>query len=155
VRGRSSKQTGKRYYEIAQIVAKHRWPDAICAFAHPSRNQAHRKRCNRRGQNDAGMKLRIHGDKPVGPGEEYGTDDESPAELRVGQSPRSPENTVQRRLIHAPEDEFLGETGHDQEEGPALSGQFLARPKNKENCGHRQGHEQSHHRRLEPTWPEA
>jgi hypothetical protein len=31
-----------------------------------------------------------HGEKTVEPGEEYGADDEPPAELSVGQSPRFP-----------------------------------------------------------------
>src|ERR1022692_3276766 len=101
------------------------------------------------------MKSRVHNDKAVGPGEKYGSDDEPPAELRVGQSPRFPENTVQQRLIHTPEYQFLGEPGHDQEEGPALGVQFLAGPKNEEESGHRQSQEQSDDRRLQPTWPAA
>src|ERR1019366_7834786 len=101
------------------------------------------------------MKLRVHGDKAVEPGEEYGSDDEPPAELRVGQSPRLPENTVQQGLIHAPEYQLLGEAGHDQEEGPALGVQLLACPKNEEDCGHLQSQEQSDDRRLQPAWPEA
>lgn len=33
---RSSKQARKRYNDVAEIVAKHRWPDTIRAFAYPS-----------------------------------------------------------------------------------------------------------------------
>src|ERR1019366_4407891 len=101
------------------------------------------------------MKLRIHGDKAVGSGEKYGSADEPPAELRVGQSPRFPENTVQQGLKHTPKHQFLGEAGHDEEEGPALGIQFLAGPKNEEERGHRQSQEQSDERRLQPAWPEA
>src|ERR1035437_999468 len=151
----SSKQAGNRYHDVAQIVAKHTWPDTIRALAHPSRNQAQHDRGNGRGENDAGMKLSVHGDKAVGSGEKYGSDDEPPAELRVGQSPRFPENTIQQRLIHTPEYQLLGEAGHDQEEGPALGVQFLAGPKNEEDCGHGQSQEQSDDRRLQPAWPEA
>src|ERR1017187_6833203 len=81
---RSSKQGPKRYHDVAQIVAKHRWPNAIRAFAYPSRNQAHQKRGDGRVKNEAGMKLIIHDDKTIGPGEEDGSDDEPPAELRAG-----------------------------------------------------------------------
>ena len=95
-------------------------------------------------KNDAGMKLIIHGDKTIGPGEEDGSDDEPPAELRVGQPPRFPENTVQQGLIHAPECQFLGEAGHDKEEGPALGVEFLADSKKEEDCGHGQSEEPSH-----------
>src|SRR5664279_5356560 len=81
------------------------------------------------------MKLSVHGDKAVGSGEKYGSDDEPPAELRVGQSPRFSENTIQQGLKHTPEYQFLGEARHDQEEGPALGIQFLAGPENEEECG--------------------
>ena len=81
------------------------------------------------------MKSRVHHDKAVGSGEKYGSDDEPPAELRVGQSPRFPENTVQQGLIHTPEYQFLGEPGHDQEEGPALGVQCLAAPRMKKTAG--------------------
>ena len=33
---RSSKQARKKYHNVAQIVAKHRRPDTIRAFAYPS-----------------------------------------------------------------------------------------------------------------------
>src|ERR1035437_2043135 len=98
------------------------------------------------------MKLSVHGDKAVGPGEEYGTDDQTPAEVRVGQSPRFPENPVQQGLNHAPEYQLLGEAGHDQEEGPALSVQFLASPKDEKDCGQCQGQQASDDRRLQATW---
>lgn len=101
------------------------------------------------------MKLRVHGDQAVGPGEEYGSDDEPPAELRAGQPPRFPENTVQQGLKYASEHKFLGEAGHDQEEHPALGIQSLASPKNEEDCGHRQSQEQGNDRRLQPMWPKT
>src|ERR1039457_6519749 len=101
------------------------------------------------------MKLRVHGDKAVGSGEKYGSDDEPPAELRVGQSPRFSENTVQQGLKNTPKYQFLGESGHDQEEGPALGVQFLSGPENEEDCGARQRQEQSDDRRIQPAWPEA
>ncbi len=155
MRRRSCKQARKRYHNVAQIVAKDGWPDTIRTFAYPSRNQAHQERCDSRVENDAGMKLRVHSDKAVGPGEKYRTDDKPPAELRVGQMPRFPENTVQQGLIHAPEYQFLCEAGHDQEEGPTLRVQFLAKPQNEEDCRHRQGQEAGDHRRLQPTGPES
>ena len=101
------------------------------------------------------MELKVYVDKAVGPGEEYGSDDEPPTEFRARQSPRFSENAVQQGLKHAPEYQFLGEAGHDQEEGPALSVQPLTSPKNEEDCGHRQSQEQSDDRRFQPTWPEA
>jgi len=84
------------------------------------------------------MKLRIHGDQAVAPGEKYGSYDEPPAALRVGQPPWFPENTVQQRLKYAPEYQLLCEPGHNQEEGPAPGVQFLASPKKEEDRGHRQ-----------------
>jgi len=83
--------------------------------------------------NNTGMELSVHGDKAIEPGEEGGSDDEPPTEFRARQSPRFSENTVQQGLIHAPEYQFLGQAGHNQEEGPALGVQFLANPKKEED----------------------
>ena len=151
----SRKQACNRYHDVAQIVAKHRWPDAIRALRTHPETKLNIIGANSRVGNDVGLKLWVHNHKAVGPGEKYGGDDESPAELRVDQSPRFPENTVQQRLIHTPEDPFLGEAGHDQEEGPALSVQSLTSPENEEDCGYGQSQEQSDDRRLQPTWPKA
>jgi hypothetical protein len=82
----SSKQACKRYDDVAQIVTKHTWPHTFRALAYPSRNQAQHKRSDRRVQNDASVKLRIHRDQAVGPRKQDGSNDQAPTELRVGQS---------------------------------------------------------------------
>src|ERR1039458_1800884 len=115
----SSKQARQRYHDVAEVMANHRWPDTIRAFAYPSRNHAHQKRSDGRLKNNASMKLIVHGDKAIGPGKKDGSDDEPPAEVRAGQAPRFPQRAVQQGLIHAPEYKFLGEAGHNKEEGPA------------------------------------
>ncbi len=70
---------GGRDHEIAQIVPKDRRPNAVSSLANPSGYKTHQQRGDPGMQDDARMKLRVHGDQTIGAGKQDRGDHEPPA----------------------------------------------------------------------------
>jgi len=93
--------------------------------------------------------------RPIGSGEQNGSDQQRPTKLGSAEAPASAKSAVQQGLVQPAEDRLFSKTWHHKQVSPPFTSQSDARAQDEENSGNPYSDEEGDNSRLPPARRQA